>query len=175
MQDFRDQLSDFLGQEDHSQKINSARLCRAWEEVASENILLHTINIIFDKKNPKIAVVFTDNSVVKADLTADQEIYRNLLSQALGYDTDAALEAVRFALNRRSSLLGVFRKKEKEKSRGAKGSPDRVEPLPLSPEEERHARETVECIKDERLKESLYNAMKSQIEWKKGIEAAKKP
>ena len=170
MENLQDALDAYLGKEDRAQKMKSAHLCQAWSEVAGEMALKHTSNIIFDKKDPRIAVVYTDSAHAAAELSADQEIYRRLISHALGYSEDNALVAVRFVVSRQSSLRSFF-KKQDEAKREVRAS--RVEPLPLDAEEERHARETVACVTDERLKESLYNAMKAQIEWKKGIEANK--
>jgi hypothetical protein len=50
----------------------------------------------------------------------------------------------------------------------------RVSPLALTANEERHAREITALVQSKELQDSLFKAMKTNMEWKKGLDALKK-
>jgi hypothetical protein len=171
-QNLRSNLSAFISNAEQSGvSLIAVRLRDAWRSVADAQILEHTDNVIYDKRHADIVVVFTDDAHWTADLSAQKEIFRLLLSQALGLPTENYLRELRFVTSRRSFIKHVFMKTQQQQAKLS----EKVEPVALNSEEEGHAREMLSRIQNEELKSSLFKAMKSNLEWKKGIEAAKEP
>ncbi|MCL1879870.1 MAG: hypothetical protein FWF71_04525 [Actinomycetia bacterium] len=166
----QESLAALLNKGDTSQVATAIKLQKTWQTVAADTVLDHSDNIIFDKKNPAIVVIFVDDSRWAAELNAEKEIYRVQLSQAMGLVDESQLQEVRFAVSRKAGLKKLCRSSQKRSE-----DEPYVQPLPLSAEEEGYAREIVSRIVDEKLRISLFKAMKANLEWKKGIEALKKP
>ncbi|MDR0308492.1 MAG: hypothetical protein LBH87_00995 [Coriobacteriales bacterium] len=166
-------LDSFLSQSNNVHRAKLANLRQAWESIVSQEILDHTDNLIFDKHNPRIAVVYTNGSHIAAELTANKEIHKTLLSQALGLKDHDQLEDLRFAVTRRASVRNVFKKRSKSFKQNEQKK--LLDIIPLTFEEESHAWGSVDSIKDKCLKISLFNAMKANLEWKKAIDSANKP
>ena len=169
MRELREQIEELLDGEAGAQARQGASLRQAWRQVAPPAVLSHTGSVITDKADPDVLVVFTDSSFIQADLSAEKELYRILLSNILRPEPAAPLKEVRFAVSR-------LMPSERQVVDTLKATAvTKVEPVGLSAEEEGHARESVSIVRDERLKQSLFKAMKTQIEWKKGKDALKTP
>jgi hypothetical protein len=169
MKPLSDSLDSLFSEEEAALARQAADLRRAWGRVAPASVLGSTGSVIYDKRDPDTIVVFTDSAFIKAELSADKELYRLMLSRLLRPGLAADLREVRFAVSRRVALARAA-----EHGDEPVGTPG-VTPLSLSEEEEGQTRESLSVIKDERLKLSLYKAMKAQLEWKKGKDALKEP
>jgi DNA polymerase elongation subunit (family B) len=158
-------LQQFIDSKTSAEIKQAITLRQAWESVASESDRLKTGNAFYDKKNPDIVVIYTSDSADTPGLQAQKEIYRILLSEALRpYRGDSQIKDIRFVVSRNTSNRLSLRERNK------KAASSYVEPVDLSEEEDRHARNSVADITDEQLKMSLYKAMKVNLEWKKGRE-----
>jgi hypothetical protein len=138
-----------------------------WEEIASEKVLKHTDNIIYDKKNDSEIVVFVDSAQWAAELNMQKEFYRILLSKKTGKQ----IASVKFFVSKNTSIRKNFEKLEQDK---IDSELDTVIPLSMTDEEEYFARLLVDDIEDDILKEKVFNALKADFEWKKGIAGSKK-
>lgn len=168
MRALKESLSELLSAGDGG-RAQAAELKGAWRQVAPPAAARHTGSVIYDRKDPDVLVVFTDSSVVQAELSADRELYRVQLSRLLRPPDSAGLKEVRFAVS-----SGLSRRLAAE-AEPAEPAPARVKPLPLSAEEERQVWLWLDAVSDERLKLSLFKAMKALKEWKKGKDAARTP
>jgi hypothetical protein len=149
---------------------DSVELKTAWEKVCGQDALDHTDNVIYSKRTHKktqktVIVVYMDDSHWAAELSMNKELLRLKLAQTL----HRPIEDIVFEVNRRAAIKRVFRKQGENKT----GQAERVAPQKLTSEESGHARKMLVNIEDEKLKESLYRAIKTDLEWKKGIEALK--
>jgi len=139
----------------------------AWEDVADESVLAHTDNVINDKKRGEVVVVvFVDSAQWAAQLNMDKEYYRIELGHAL----ERNLEEVRFVVSQKTGVRKEFKKAEQMQAIGKFAN---VESVPLSAEEEKLVRFSLDEIEDEKLREKVFKALKADIEWKKGINASK--
>ena len=144
------------------------QLQSAWEKIASPVALENTDNIVYSNKTKKPEIlVYVDNSHWAAELESQKELYRILLEKELRQK----VSDVKFLVTRKAAYKKIF-KKWREKNTSTK-SKERA--IPLTKEEDRHAREMVSVVKDEKLRNSLYKAMKADLEWKKGTEGSKTP
>jgi len=142
-------------------------LQNAWEDVATDAVLAHTDNVIYDKKlGQKVVVIFVDGAQWAAQLGMDKEFYRISLGHTLGWE----LDEVRFTVSRQTGIRKEFKKVEEKNQKGEFAD---IESIPLTEEEEKLVRLSLEDIDDNKLKEKVFNAMKADIEWKKGIKASK--
>jgi hypothetical protein len=141
------------------------RLKSAWEEVASPKALEHTDSIVFSKKKENGILVYVQDSHWAAELGMQKELYRILLERETGWE----IADIEFYVTKKAAFKKLFKKKEEGK-KVKKGKKSKV---PLSKSEDRYARELVASIKDEKLKERLYKAIKADFEWKKGTEGLK--
>ncbi len=139
-----------------------------WEDIASENVLNHTDNIIYDKKNENEVVVFVDSAQWAAELNMQKEFYRILLNRKSGKQ----ITSVKFFVSKKASIRKKF---EKLKQDELNQSSSVIPSLPMTEEEEYIAHLLVDDINDEKLKEKVFNALKADFEWKKGIASIKKP
>ena len=170
MEQIKKHIDGFLGLRPNAEAQAASRLRQAWEAVADPVAKRYTGSVIYDHNNPDIVIVYTANSLVKAELMADKEVYRIQLNRILRpQEGEKPIQEVKFYVSRRTSL-------EKAEERSLAEEPSAVvKPLSLSAEEEGYAREKVSRVQSEELKQSLFKAMKSNMEWKKGKEASKTP
>jgi len=169
MQSIQDNLNNYLQERPNPQAQSAAHLRYAWEQVAPEAVLAFTGSVIYDKKDPNTIVIYTTSALHKAELDLEKELYRIQLSSILRPPPLSPIDEIRFVVSRWTSKQKALQKTS------LIVTPSKVEPLALSAQEERHAREITALVRDPELKQSLYKAMKAQIEWKKGREASKTP
>ena len=142
-------------------------LQEAWERVAPESVLRHTDNVIDGKKKDGSLVIFVDTPHCAANLSMNKEYFRQMMEHETGY----SITDIFFIVSKESGIRKEFRKREQQKP----WYYDECDAIPLSEGELAYARMTVEGIEDERLKETLFNAFVSNLEWKKGQKASKQP
>jgi len=144
------------------------QLQSAWEKVASQKALENTDNITFSvrSKKPEI-LIFVGSSHWAAELESQKELFRILLEK----ETGLKIYDVKFLVTRKAAYKKTFMK-WREKTTANRS---REKAIPLTKEEDRHAREMVSKIQDEKLRNALYKAMKADLEWKKGTEGSKTP
>ena len=159
----REGLDRFLESAPGPQIGAVTRLRHAWEEVAGPGITEYTGSVIFDTRDCDVVVVFTVNSLVKADLEAKKELFRVQLNRILRPEPNPPLKEVRFVVNRRTAV------RKSDLAARESGVARRVDPVPLSTEEDGHARESVSVMRDEVARERLLRAMRADLEWKKGV------
>jgi hypothetical protein len=117
-------------------------------------------------KQPTL-LVYVDSSAWAAELSMKKELYKLLLIQELGQN----IEDILFLVSRKVALKKAFTKREVQNPSYIEDVPS----IPLTQEEQGHARELVEGVSDNELKTRLYNAMTRDMEWKKGIVGKKEP
>ena len=144
------------------------QLHNAWEKIAPPAAMEVTDNITFSSKSKKTEVlVFVENSHWSAELGAQKELYRILMEQ----ETGLKISDMRFPVTREAAFKKIFQR-WKDKAATAKA---RERAIPLTREEDRYAREMVSGVKDKKLQNRLYIALKADLEWKKGREGLKLP
>ena len=161
---FRPEISEKTGN-----KVSQVvRLQNAWEKIASPRALEHTDNITFSNKIKKPGVlIYVENSHWAAELEAQKELYRLLLEQETGF----SIPDIRFLVTREASYKKIFLKRKEKKPTQKTGE----KTASLTTEEEEYVRRLVSKVSDKKLKEKLFNAMKADLEWKKGTEGLKPP
>jgi hypothetical protein len=133
----------------------------AWEQVATPQALIHTDNVVFSPKKDNITVlIYVDSSHWAAELGTQRELLRILMERETGW----ALHELKFLVTRKTALKKLFKKKQEQKQSNDK----EIRSIPLTEDEDRYARKLVSPLKDEKLRNSLYKAMKADFEWKKG-------
>jgi len=137
------------------------QLQNAWEKIASPAALESTDNITFATGTKKKEVlVFVESSHWAAELEAHKELYRILLEK----ETEMNILKLKFIVTKKAAFKKTFMKWREKTTTQKSGEKS----IPLTREEDRHARQMVSEIKDEKLRNALYKAMKADLEWKKG-------
>ena len=167
MDSLHSKLRAFLDRNVDARVSDAIKLREVWERTVGERIASYTGNVIYDKKDPNIIVVYTGSSFLMAELQAEKELYRLMMSEALARQADSPLKEVRFVVSRNAA------KEQKAAIQQNGSSQVLVTPVALTEIEDRDARESLSTIDNEELKKSLYKAMKTNLEWKKGIEVSK--
>lgn len=144
------------------------QLMNAWEKIATPKALKHTDNIVFSnrKKHPAI-LIYVDSSHWAAELGNQKELYRTLLEK----ETKSTVDDLIFLVTQKKEYRKVFIKNRD----GSTALVEPAEQVCLTKEEDGYARDMVSGIKDENLKEKLYNAVKADLERKKGSGCLKLP
>jgi hypothetical protein len=159
------ELDDFIKNNTDEKFSRGIRLKKAWEAIATPQMLEHTDNVVFStkSKNPGV-LVYMESSHWADKLGTQRELYRVLLEKETGWN----IHDLRFFVTRKAVFKKLFQKKSKEEA-----DTKAIKAIPLNEDEERYARELVSSIKDEELRNRLYKAVKSDFEWKKGHEGLK--
>ena len=142
-------------------------LQRAWEKIAPQKVLDHTDNVVYSKKYENSIIIFVDSPHCAADFSMSKEYYRQMME----HETGEEIENVIFIVSKKTGERKEFQKKEEKKPWYV----DDCESIPLDEGELEYARQSVAGIEDEKLKETLFNAFVSDMEWKKGIKSKKTP
>jgi len=142
-------------------------LQEAWERIAPRSALDHTDNVIDGKKERNSIVIFVDTPHCAANLSMSKEYFRQMMEHETGFE----ISNIYFVVSKENGIRKEFKKRETERP----WYYDSCESVPLNEMELRYARMTVEGIEDEILKETLFNAFVSDMEWKKGIKRNNKP
>lgn len=166
------EMSSFIprlaGSDEEKKKMFQAiRVKKAWERVAEPEVLSHTDNIfVFTKDGVRTMVCYVDLPIWAADLNANAFIYQMEMSRELGGDP---IEVVKFVTSKASYKTQNFSKKVEEVPSYIENVPS----IPLSDEERVALEEEASKISSSSLRKTLLEARIKDLEWKKGISAAK--
>jgi hypothetical protein len=162
------ELNSFIINNSNERFSQGIKLQEAWEAIASPQALEHTDNVVFLQKTNRLCVlIYVEDSRWAAELGMQRELYRILLEKKTGWE----INELKFYVTRKAMFKKLF-KKQKEKEQQKKTGKTAA---PLTEKEDGYARELVSPIKDKKLQESLYKAIKADFEWKKGNEGLKLP
>lgn len=145
----------------------SVALQEAWEKIAPESALRHTDNVIDGKKKDGSIIIFVDTPHCAANLSMNKEYFRQMMEHETGF----SITDIFFIVSKETGIRKEFRKRDKQKP----WYYDDCEAVPLTEGELTYVRMSVEGIEDELLKETLFNAFVSNLEWKKGKKASNQP
>ena len=165
--DLNEGMNSYIHSHTTSAFRKGLQIQEAWQRVAPNTMLDHTDNVVMSKKKSGAIVVFVDSPHCAAELSMSKEYIRQMMEHELGYPvTD-----IFFIVSKNTGIRKSFTKQEQE----IPWYKDESKPIPLDEKELAYVRMSVEGIEDEKLKESLFNAFVNDMEWKKGIKAAKMP
>jgi hypothetical protein len=140
---------------------------KIWEEIANEEDYKHTGNISVRESNEKKEmVIYTDSSLYAADLNARSELF---LLQIKTNPHGRDIEKLTFKPSKKNFDM----QKNKEEVAISWYDEYKVPSIPLSEKEKEELLKGTENIENEQLRKKVCSAMIKDIEWKKGIEAAK--
>ena len=142
------------------------RIAEAWRLVAGETVCSHTAGSYLRQGE---LVVEVDSAVWATELSALSEQYREAVNEKLG---QPLVKSVRFSVSRKVGEKRRF--KERQRQEDAEKTQDEVPSVPLSDAEFEQVRLSVENIPDQELREAVLRATVADLEWKKGIKAAKR-
>lgn len=160
-------IEDTLSRGRNGKSRKSLLLQKAWEKVAPESILEHTDNVVESNKKKDSIVVFVDDSACAASLSMNKEWYRQLMEN----ETRFKIDDIFFLVSRSTGIRKKFQKIEERDPWYI----DRCKSIPLTDKERDYIRRSLEGIKSEQLKETLFNTIVRDLEWKKGKKQANNP
>ena len=160
-----------LGQADPVEQKKAYRalqIQRTWEKIAPPEVLAHTDNVFLLKKNDvKQMIVYVDSSLWAAELNAQKLKFKIKMENELG---EGPIDEIKFMP---SSI--TYKKKEfRKQSELPPSYIDNVKTVLLTEEERLKIHQEAAVVENVRLREALINARIKDLEWKKGIEAAKR-
>jgi hypothetical protein len=168
-------ISSMLGSTDEMKRsLVLGQLKEAWEVVAPQNILDHTGSLfIKNVGGQRICVVLVDNSMLAADLATRSLYFLVMMNKRLAESNSVVqpFDRLEFKVSYKVGKRQLFTKKVAE--RPSYLEPTR--PLPLSDDEMKTVRKSIDNLPTEKLREAARNAMIANMEWKKGIKADKTP
>ncbi len=167
MKNIGDEIDKLLSNNNTSKYKRSLILKEAWEKIAPKSILEHTDNVVDGRQAKNSILVYVDSPQCAASLSMSKEYYRQMMEYETGFD----ISEIFFKVSSKTGIRKDFSKKEEEKPWYIED----VESVPLDNGELEYIKMTISVIEDEQLKETLFNAMLSDMEWKKGQRQAKKP
>jgi hypothetical protein len=138
---------------------------QAWQNIAGATVLEHTTGAHLRSHE---LIVYVDSPLWATELSALSEHYRSALNTELG---EELVSEVRFSVSKRveeSARLIRLEAKQVEHL-----DPDPTPSLPLTAQERAQVEASAAVIEDEELREAVIRATVADLEWKKGIEAAK--
>ena len=164
--DLNQEIQSYIRVHKKEKTYKTSQLQSAWEKVATVEALKHTDNIVISKrKNEPALLIYVDNNHWAAQLEMQKELYQFLLEKEL----KRQIPGLYFLVSQKASYKKEFIK-ERTKEKLDK---EKEVSVALTEEEDAHVREMVAEVKNEELKNRLYNAIKKDFEWKKGKEGLK--
>lgn len=144
----------------------NARVVTTWDRIAGDSIAELTADVHLRKRE---LIVFVSSQAWAADLQSMSEMYREAFNREWGSEV---ADKVRFQPSRRA-----FKKRfgSVQASGSDSGEGHAVKPVALTTQEVADIEQTVAHIEDARLKDALFKAMSTDLQWKKGIQAPKSP
>ena len=158
-------IESFVVPRANGKMMRGIKLQRAWERLAPAPVLEHTDNVVESKKQQGAIAIFVDAPHVAAELSMSKEYYRQMMEHETGED----ITNVFFIVSKSTGIRKQFRKEEEKKP----WYQDSCDSIPLDDGELAYAKMSVGCIEDEKLRETLFNAFVSDMEWKKGLKVQK--
>jgi hypothetical protein len=147
------------------QALKQVAVHEAWTTIAGPSVLNHTTGAHLRGRE---LVVYVDSALWATELTALSEKYREALNQELG---ENAVTSVRFTVSRRVEESARIARAEAYTEQPS-SNPDPPS-VPLTPEERAQVEASTAVIPDKELREAVTRATIADLEWKKGIKAAK--
>lgn len=159
-----DKLTTRLNKANHG-ALDQARVAAAWEAIAGPSVIAHTTGAHIRQGE---LVIYVDSPLWATELSALSDKYRQAINEKVGRNL---VRSVRFSVSRRVEAQRAWAKGEEE----AAGyyTQDRVDSVPLSDSERRQIEASADEIPDRELREAVIRATIADLEWKKGIRAAK--
>lgn len=143
----------------------ASKLKEAWETIATEAVLEHTDNVADSNKKANSLLIYVDDAQWCAQLSMNKEYYR----QSFHYVLNEEISDVFFYVSKKTGIRKKFEKRYDRKPWYI----DDTKPVALSESELEYLRKSVASIEDEKLKETLFKAAVTDLEWKKGLKGAK--
>lgn len=165
--DLKQGMDEYISANTNDRFRRALELQQAWEKLAPSVVLDHTDNVIVSNKDKHAVVIYVDTPHLAAELSMNKEYYRQMME----HEIDGNISDIFFIVSKATGKCKQFQKKEEEKP----WYQDDCMSIPLDESELAYARLSVAGIEDEKLKESLFNALVSDMEWKKGMKANKSP
>jgi hypothetical protein len=165
--DIFNELSKIVGKLDRRSggAYRQARAAWAWTEIAGPTVESHTTGAHLRGDE---LIVHVDSPVWATELSALSEQYRLAINEALGQET---VRSVRFTVSRK---VDDTRKREREEIEAEEFyRKDAVESIPLTEQERAQVVASAERIDDQELRETVIRATIADLEWKKGLKAAR--
>jgi hypothetical protein len=155
-----EELNAFLARRTKKEFTQGLKLHTAWEAVATLKSLEHTDNVVFSTRATQpVILVYVDDARWAAELTATKEICRFMMEREL----KQPIHTIEFLVSKSDTFKKVFKKSKPQQKQEA--SKKKVQNL--TKEEEQEIQNLTAPIKDTKLKERLYSAIKKDTEWKK--------
>lgn len=160
-----DEVSRVVGRLDKSGRgLLQVRVAEAWESVAGPSAGSHTTGAYIRGKE---LVVQVDSPVWATELSALADLYRQEINKHLGKEV---VESIRFSVSRKAAEP---RERRDSAESDEPDAVDKVESVPLTEAERSQVEASAAAIKDEELRETVLRATIADLEWKKGLAAAK--
>ena len=144
-----------------------ATVSRAWAKVAGDSVVAHTTGAHLREGE---LLVYVDSPVWATELSALSEPYRVALNEEIG---EQAVRTVRFSVSRKVQFKVEEDLNEREAAKERES--DKVPSIPLSKQEKEQIEASASSIPDLELREAVVRATIADLEWKKGLKAAKRP
>ncbi len=162
-----DGLKDMLQRLGGNDLPVQAAALSAWEEVVGEKIAKHTH--VVGVRNGEL-LVRTDSPTWATELSAMSGGLLERLNEALGETT---VTSIRFNASRAVEGEASFKNGASKTTEPHEDA--EVTPVPLTEEEKVRLEEMFGGVEDEGLRQAAIRAATRDLEWKKGIRAAKSP
>jgi hypothetical protein len=107
-------------------------------------------------------LVYVDESIVAAELNARRELVKLQFLQMFGQEIDTFKIFISYGQQKKHHPFAV--------RADAQDAPDKVESVPLTPQERSQVAESVAGIQNPRLRRAVERAQVADREWKKGLE-----
>lgn len=162
-----DAAHDVLQRLDHGGNIERAKAVAAWREIAGAEVTAHAMG--YAMRDGEL-VVYVDSPVWATELAALSEKYRSAVNQELGKEL---VSSMRFAVSKKVSEERAW--EEARAREEAEARPERLAPVPASPQEVSQIEAMAASIHDAALREAAVRAAVRGLEWRKGIAVRKTP
>jgi len=139
----------------------------AWRHVAGDSVCAHTTGTHLRDGE---LVIFVDSPVWATELSALAGPYREALNAAVGQEL---VSTIRFSVSRKVNAERT--RVEAERAADEEQSEDKVPSIALTDQERDQVEASAAVIEDEELREAVIRATVADLQWKKGLKAAKTP
>lgn len=166
---------------DNPDLVASARVTQAWDMAASDAQRSH-VDAVYTVPGTNAAkvVVYVDSGIWATELELQKEMVRYKMNLALqqilqeeGINDPRAdqerIKNLRFAVSKERYRSKRPEDVSVEEQLDTEDMRYQAEPVPLTAQEEEALRREVACIEDPALREAAFNAMRADIELKKGM------
>jgi hypothetical protein len=146
--------------------LTQLKVMKAWEAIAGAQVMKHTTGAHLRQGE---LVVYVDSPVWATELSALSEKYREAVQAEIG---QTRVSGVRFAVSKKAAdAAWTAAAEEAAETPSLEQSAD---PVPLTDAERAEVEASAASISDPELRETAIRATVADLEWKKGIAAAKR-